>query len=254
MLRSSDGVYSKLLIFVICVAALIALGTFFIVGYFFGQSITEEKYYEREFEKVVAQPVEDKMDGSTAGANAVRLEDIVNHNYFLPMYMQTDLQWANLEYGSGTIADTGCGLCCGAMAVQQITGFTVTPKDLANMSNGSMLSNGINDLSKIVGFIYNSYGAENAIEISDEITDIEAVYEMVNNDWILFGSCYGTIGDFETSDAGHIVLIYDVDETGFYIRDPYCITNNRHYDFEEFNNIDWSHFYGLRGEHVVERN
>lgn len=219
----------------------------FLCGYLDGKINEERTSYQREerYKKTLELH---------SGVNAVTRYDCYDKNYFVPMYMQTDMQWANINYGVGTIGDTGCGLCCGSMAIQQLFGMTINPMELSNLAGDALLSDGVNDISKIANYIYNSFGAENSVEISQEISDKDAVYEYVNNDWLLFGSCYGTIGDFDTSDSGHIVLIYDVDENGFYIRDPYCITNNRQFGFDEFNNIEWSHFFGLRGEHVVKRN
>ena len=46
---------------------------------------------------------------------------------------------------------------------------------------------------------------------------------------------------------------YDVDENGFWIRDPYCLTNNRQFSFDEFNDIAWDYFACMKGEHVVKR-
>lgn len=223
----------------------------FIVGMIYSQfkvDAKEEKYFS---ENVHAVGVEN------AGGNAVTYSEMINTKantrYFVPMYMQWDSQWANVEYGAGTLSDTGCGLCCGAMAVQILTGTTCTPDELVSLSHGATLSDGVNDIDKTVDFIRNSWGAETNIKASEVIYEPDAIAEMVNNDWIAFGSCHGYFGDMETSESGHIVLIYDVDENGFYIRDPYCITNNRQFSFEEFNSVAWDFFRCMKGEHVVRR-
>ena len=223
----------------------------FVAGVIYNQfkaDAKEEKYFS---ENVHAVGVEN------AGANAATYSEIINAKsstrYYFPLYMQWDSQWANVEYGAGTISDTGCGLCCGAMAVQILTGTTCTPDELASLSHGATLSDGVNDIGKTVDFIYNSWGAETKIQKTQEILDAGVVAEMVNNDWIAFASCHGVFGDMETSESGHIVLIYDVDENGFWIRDPYCITNNRQFSFEEFNSVAWDFFQCMKGEHVVRR-
>lgn len=211
----------------------------------------QEKYFA---ENVHAESI---SNPGKAGANAATYSEIINAKattrYFVPMYMQWDSQWANVEYGAGTLSDTGCGLCCGAMAVQILTGTTCTPDELVSLSHGATLSDGVNDIDKTVDFIRNSWGAETSIKASEVIYEPDAIAEMVNNDWIAFGSCHGYFGDMVTSDSGHIVLIYDVDENGFYIRDPYCITNNRQFSFEEFNSVAWDFFRCMKGEHVVRR-
>ena len=217
----------------------------FVLGLITARTKTEKEYYDHLRTVEIEQKNDNKTNGSTAGINAVSLEELKD-KFFVPIYMQTDEQWANIPYGKGTIKDIGCGLCCGAMAIQKLTGKTFTPKDLADKSNGAMLSDGINDVDKIVSFIYNSWGAELPMQKRGRFSEIETVHECVTNDWLVFGSCFGVIGDFETSESGHIVLIYDVDQEGFYLRDPYCITNNRRFGFDEFNNIAWAYFWGLK--------
>lgn len=239
---------STALVVVLVVALLVCS---FVGGMIYSQfkvDASEEKHFA---ENVHASGVEN------AGANAATYSEIINAKantrYFVPMYMQWDSQWANVEYGSGTLSDTGCGLCCGAMAVQILTGTTCTPDELVSLSHGATLSDGVNDMGKMVDFIYRSWGAETKIQKTQEILDVGVIAEMVNNDWIAFGSCHGYFGDMETSESGHIVLIYDVDENGFYIRDPYCITNNRQFSFDEFYDVQWDFFRCMKGEHVVRR-
>jgi len=238
---------------VLLVGLVIAL----IVCSFIGGMIYSQFKVDAKEEKYFSENVHAVGGVENAGANAATYSEIINAKastrYFVPMYMQWDSQWANVEYGAGTLSDTGCGLCCGAMAVQILTGTTCTPDELVSLSHGATLSDGVNDIDKTVDFIRNSWGAETNIKASEVIYEPDAIAEMVNNDWIAFGSCHGYFGDMETSDSGHIVLIYDVDENGFYIRDPYCITNNRQFSFEEFNSVAWDFFRCMKGEHVVRR-
>ena len=248
---ADDNLLSPLTVFLLVVLALSVCVCAFIFG-----MICNQAKVDAEQEKHFATSVH-ASNPSEAGANAATITSIINSKartrYFVPLYMQWDSQWANKPYGSGVVADTGCGLCCGAMAVQILTGTTCTPDELANLSSGAMLTDGVNDVSKIVRFIRGSWGADTKIETTDEITDLLQVSEMVNNDWIALASIHGVFGDFETSESGHIVLIYDVNQDGFWIRDPYCITNNRQFSFEEFNSYDWDFFYCMKGEHVVRR-
>ena len=243
-LKASDIILVVALCLVLCAFS-------FIMGLIVNQEKVDREYAEYFATKVHA------IGPENAGANAATISDIVNATsnlrYYVPLYMQWDSQWANVPYGVGTISDTGCGLCCGAMAVQMLTGTTCTPDELAKLSSGATLTDGVNDINKTVDFIRNSWGAETNIKASEVIYAPDAVAEMVNNDWIAFASCHGVFGDMETSDSGHIVLIYDVDENGFYIRDPYCITNNRQFSFEEFNSVAWDFFRCMKGEHVVRR-
>ena len=243
-LKASDIILVVSLCLVLCAFS-------FVMGLIVNQQKVDREYEEYFNTKVHA------ISPDNAGANAATISDIVEANsntrYFVPLYMQWDSQWANVPYGVGTISDTGCGLCCGAMAVQILTGTTCTPDELVNLSSGATLSDGVNDMGKMVDFIYRSWGAETRIQKTQEILDAGVIAEMVNNDWIAFASCHGVFGDMETSDSGHIVLIYDVDENGFYIRDPYCITNNRQFSFEEFNSVQWDFFRCMKGEHIVRR-
>lgn len=238
---------------VLLVGLVIAL----IVCSFIGGMIYNQFKVDANEEEYFSKNVHATGGVESAGANAATYSEIINAKastrYFVPMYMQWDSQWANVEYGAGTLSDTGCGLCCGAMAVQILTGTTCTPDELVSLSHGATLSDGVNDIDKTVDFIRNSWGAETNIKASEVMYEPDAIAEMVNNDWIAFGSCHGYFGDMETSDSGHIVLIYDVDENGFYIRDPYCITNNRQFSFEEFNSVAWDFFRCMKGEHVVRR-
>lgn len=242
--RASDIAIAVLLCLSLCACS-------FVLGLIVNQQKVEQEYSEYFATKVHA------ISPDKAGTNAVTYSEMINAKantrYYVPLYMQWDSQWANVPYGVGTISDTGCGLCCGAMAVQILTGTTCTPDELANLSSGATLSDGVNDINKTVDFIYRSWGAETKIQKTEEILDVGMIAEMVNNDWIAFASCHGAFGDMETSDSGHIVLIYDVDENGFYIRDPYCITNNRQFSFDEFNNVQWDFFKCMKGEHVVRR-
>ena len=254
-LRENNAKHVSVFMVVITVLLAIAgMSCAFVFGMIANQykvDAEQEKYFAENVHAVSTN------NPDKAGSNAATYSDVINTKantrFFVPMYMQWDSQWGGYEYGDGTIATHGCGLCCGAMAVQLLTGTICTPIELVNLSHGAMLSDGVNDVQKIADFIYSSWGAEMSLHKSQLIYDVDQIYTMVNNDWVAFGSCHGWVGDFETSESGHIVLVYDVDENGFWIRDPYCLTNNRQFSYEEFDGISWDYFACMKGEHVVKR-
>jgi hypothetical protein len=183
------------------------------------------------------------QDGSHAGQNAIvpSLSDV------FPLYLQTDPQWADIPYGSGTIKTNGCGLVCASMVLEHFSKKPYNPAKLVDIAQDDFLTDGINDLAKINLWVATELAPKCSIETFGPTDNLEYVNQLLHEDWIILGSCDGIIGDFETSPSGHIVVIYKLDDDGYHIRDPYCETNNhRTFSQEEFEQINWLSFYALR--------
>lgn len=79
-----------------------------------------------------------------------------------PLYCQTDERWGGLPYATAdsTVAESGCGLCCAAMAASYITGEDITPPVLLNLVGNRCIDAGQNHMGRFCEELSALYGIE----------------------------------------------------------------------------------------------
>lgn len=136
-----------------------------------------------------------------------------------PLFLQWDKRWGYEKYGSSScIAVSGCGPTSLAMAVVALTDLEVTPAEIGTyaMANNLFL-NGSGTMWKLMTAGAAHYGVTST-QNSDRSTWEDAIYECLGQEGVVVVSVGK--GDFTT--AGHFIVIYDYDENGFYVNDPFC--------------------------------
>ena len=164
---------------------------------------------------------------------------------YMPLYLQTDAQWSEKPYASGTIGDSGCGLACAAMAVKALTTQDVTPLTLSDAVGNACLTDGVNDPEKFAQWIEANYG-DYGIEVSQKVYALKRALAYVDDGWLCFAGLHGAFGD--TEYGGHVVLIWRADDGGYWVRDPASAANSAHlFTTEELNAVDFRYFVCVRG-------
>ena len=138
-----------------------------------------------------------------------------------PLFLQWDIRWGYMPYGSANIGATGCGPTCLSMAVFYLTGNReCTPDVIAQYSldHDYYVQN--------VGTAWallTEYPKEHGLT-STQIRLSEAnLKKQLDKGNILI--CSVRPGDFTSS--GHFIVIYGYDENGFKINDPKCVYRSR---------------------------
>lgn len=163
----------------------------------------------------------------------------------MPLWLQTDPQWAYAPYAGGTIGDSGCGLVCAAMALEYMTLQGVNPLQLADCVGDSCLTAGVNDPGKFCEWIKGKF-PEFRIESSEIYYELDRALSDVQNGWLVFAGMSGALGDDDYD--GHVVMIWRADDAGFWIRDPASGANSsRPFSAEELSAVDFKYFYSIRG-------
>lgn len=139
-----------------------------------------------------------------------------------PLFLQWDPRWGYVSYGDDSnIGLAGCGPTCLSMALFELTGDeTLTPDKIAayGMENGYYMS-GTGTLWALMEDVPAHYGVSvNKPGISDSImkSELDSGHVMI---------CAMRPGDFTA--AGHFILIYGYDETGFFVNDPNCVARSK---------------------------
>ena len=135
-----------------------------------------------------------------------------------PLFLQWDKRWGCLAYGDeSNVAISGCGPTTLAMAVVALTGNTqATPAAVAKfaMQEGYYMS-GTGTMWSLM-----TEGAA-AYDVHSEqinISQIEIKQHLDQGDIVI---CSVRQGDFTT--GGHFILLYDYDDEGFSINDPFSL-------------------------------
>lgn len=135
-----------------------------------------------------------------------------------PLFLQWDKRWGALAYGDeSNVAISGCGPTTLAMAVVALTGNTqATPAAVAKfaMQEGYYMS-GTGTMWSLM-----TEGAA-AYDVRSEqinISQIEIKQHLDQGDIVI---CSVRQGDFTT--GGHFILLYDYDDEGFSINDPFSL-------------------------------
>ena len=77
--------------------------------------------------------------------------------HVMPVYNQTDPDWAGTPYLSGTIGSHGCGLVCASMAYGYIFGEELEPDELLEMVGDTCSTDGVNDMMKFARWLSDNY-------------------------------------------------------------------------------------------------
>ena len=190
---------------------------------------------ENRPEQVIAEPL-------TATERTIKP---VPAGTYMPLYLQTEPQWAHFPYANGTIGDSGCGLACAAMAIKYMTTQDVTPATLSDLVGTSCLTGNVNDPAKFASWIISTY-PEYGITATPKFYLVESALDKVNSGWMCFAGLSGDFG--EASYTGHVVLIWRSDDSGYWVRDPASAANSaRAFTAEELQGVDFSYFVGIRG-------
>lgn len=165
---------------------------------------------------------------------------------YMPLYLQDDAQWAYIEYAGGTIADSGCGLTCAAMAIKYLTTQDVTPLTLAGAVGNKCLTDGVNDAEKFARWIVETYPAY-GMTCTGKIYSLQSALLKVDTGAVCFAGVRGQFGDADYNS--HVVTIWKHDASGnWWVRDPASAGNSaRPWTFEELQAADLFYFVCLAG-------
>lgn len=164
---------------------------------------------------------------------------------YMPLYLQTEVQWASIPYAGGTIADSGCGLVCAAMAVKYLTTQDVTPRDLAGVVGDSCLTDGVNDPEKFAQWIEATYPSY-SIACTGKLYSLDEALAMVDSGALAFAGVRGAFGDAEYNS--HVVMIWRHDDGGYWVRDPASAGNSaRAFTLEELEQSNLFYFVCISG-------
>lgn len=162
----------------------------------------------------------------------------------VPLYLQTDERWGGLPYATADscVAESGCGLCCAAMAASYLSGEDITPPVLLNLVGNRCIDGGVNHMGRFCEELRDLYG----IEYRDLWT-LEDAESHLRDGWMLFAGMEGAVYEGGKEYGGHVLLIWKCDEEGVYIRDPDDATLTAPISWERFREIEWgSYFYAIR--------
>lgn len=145
-----------------------------------------------------------------------------------PLLIQWDDRWAYKSYGDSNIGLAGCGPTCLSMVIFSLTrNDKATPDAIARYSqeNGYYVD-GIGTSWELMTAAAEEYGVT-----SYQISASEGMMKsQLDSENMLI--CSVGPGDFTTE--GHFIVIYDYDEKGFSVNDPYCkARSERKWDYDE---------------------
>ena len=135
-----------------------------------------------------------------------------------PLFLQWDKRWGCLAYGDDSnVAISGCGPTTLAMAVVALTGNEeATPAAIAKfaMQEGFYMS-GTGTMWSLMTEGAAAYGVRSE---QINISQTEIKQHLDQGDIVI---CSVRQGDFTT--GGHFILLYDYDDEGFSINDPFSL-------------------------------
>ena len=135
-----------------------------------------------------------------------------------PLFLQWDKRWGALAYGDeSNVAISGCGPTTLAMAVVALTGNKeATPAAVAKfaMQEGYYMSG----TGTMWSLMTEGVAAYDVHSEQINISQIEIKQHLDQGDIVI---CSVRQGDFTT--GGHFILLYDYDDEGFSINDPFSL-------------------------------
>ena len=176
---------------------------------------------------IIVQSISDSSSAWNRGyergkalAEQMRVEDVSGGVRVMPLFLQTDPNWRDTAYASGSIETHGCGLCCLSMAVSYLTKCNVYPNELCEYQS-EFLSGDYNDPDKMAQWARDTYG----LEWSGELWGIEGIDACFANGWnTMIVDIGGPLGD-ETYES-HLVLVYGIVDGMYLVRDPNSGSNS----------------------------
>ena len=162
-----------------------------------------------------------------------------------PLYYQADERWGGLPYATADscVAESGCGLCCAAMAASYITGEDITPPVLLNLVGNRCIDGGVNHMGRFCEELNALYGIE-----YQDLWNLGDAERYLRDGWLLLAGMSGPVYEGGKEYGGHVLFIWRCDSSGIYIRDPDDINLAAPITWEQFRAIDWgSYFYAIRG-------
>lgn len=139
-----------------------------------------------------------------------------------PLFLQWDPRWGYAPYGDDSnIGLAGCGPTSLSMVLYYLTGDeTLTPDAVADysMENGFYMS-GTGTAWALMEELPAKYG----IRVSYPGIGESRMKEALDKGSMLI--CAMRPGDFTA--AGHFIVIYGYDKTGFFVNDPNCVARSR---------------------------
>ncbi len=145
-----------------------------------------------------------------------------------PLFLQWDKRWGYHEYGNSNVGLCGCGPTCLSMVVYYLTrNENYTPDYIADysMQNGYYV-----DGSGTSWELMLEYPQKCGLRVEQPALMENKLMTLLDNGHIII--CAMGRGDF--TSAGHFIVIYGYDETGFLVNDPNCIARSqRTWSFDE---------------------
>ena len=183
-------------------------------------------------------------ESETLPVSDIPMPKVIPAGRTMPLYLQDDVQWAHIEYaGDSTVAESGCGLTCAAMALEYLTNQKTTPRDLQGIVGDTCTVHGVNDMALFGDYMEQAYG----LSQSEIYYDLNQAVADVADGSVVFASLTGRFGD--STYGGHIVAIWHVDGDAVCVRDPASGANSqRSFTRDELANVEWSYFYSLTNE------
>lgn len=166
-----------------------------------------------------------------------------------PYYYQASEEWGGLPYATAdsNIAESGCGLCCAAMAAAYLTGDDyITPVYLLNQVGNRCIDGGMNHMGMFCDELEAIWGFEH----TDAMWMLDDAESYLRGGWCLFGGMSGSVVEGHRSYGAHVLFVWKCDESGVYIRDPADPTLTGPISWDEFRAIDWGSFYAIRSDSV----
>ncbi len=143
-------------------------------------------------------------------------------NETCPLFLQWDERWGAISYGDGSnIAVSGCGPTALSMVIVGLTNNQdATPDALASfsMKNGYYMS-GTGTKWTLMTDGAADYGLTSKTIDTNKLT----MEQSLNEGGFLI--CSMRKGDFTL--AGHFIVVYDYDEDGFKLNDPFCMYRSK---------------------------
>lgn len=158
-------------------------------------------------------------------ANAGRVDGTLTQDEMdqdFPLFLQWDPRWGYGDYGDGSnIALAGCGPTCLSMALFYLTrDESLTPDRMAeySMKNGYYIS-GTGTAWALLQDVPEKYG----ISVSQPKAEEGMMRAALDSGSVIVCS----MGPGNFTAAGHFIVIYGYDKTGFLVNDPNCVARSR---------------------------
>ena len=138
-----------------------------------------------------------------------------------PLFLQWDIRWGYVPYGSSNIGGSGCGPTCLSMAVFYLTGNRECTPDVVSaysVENGHYMAG-----TGTAWSLLTAYPKEFGLKVKQPKLKEDILKAELDKGNILI--CSVRAGDFTSS--GHFIVIYGYDENGFKVNDPLCVYRSR---------------------------